>query len=328
MGIWKRFTWKHALGSLALALMLAYPLLGATRYTLHLGNLFFIWAVVASYWNLLNGYTGITSLGNVGFMAIGGYTSAILAKSLGLSPWIAMPISGLLTMLIVTTLVGLPTLRLKGIYIALLTLIFSDSLPSIISMSREVSGGGMGLHSIPLFIPGMEKMEAYYIGFAFFIVAHIVLYFVIHSNTGLGFMALRDSEDLAKALGVNFFRERIKVFALSSLVTGLAGSFYVHSLSDISPAMLGIEQFLLSITMWELGGIGTFVGPILGSGIIVFGSEFLRLAGTLRLALLGILICAIVLFWPGGIMEGVGRIEAWIAGLRSRRAEPKTEPAG
>jgi branched-chain amino acid transport system permease protein len=328
MDILRRLTWKHWFGALALVLILLYPLAGASRYMLHLGGLFFIWCVVASYWNLLNGYTGITSLGNVGFMAIGGYTSAILAKSLGVSPWLAVPAAGLFTMVVVTTLVGLPTLRLKGIYVALLTLIFADSLPSVISQLREISGGGMGLHSIPLFLPDMQKMEGYYIGFVFFIIAQFVLYRVIHSNTGTAFMALRDSEDLAQSLGVNFFRERIKVFALSSLMTGAAGGFYVHTLGDISPAMLGIEQFLLTITMWELGGIGTFFGPIIGSAIIVFGSEFLRLAGTLRLALLGILICAIVLFWPGGIMEGVVRIEGWIQSRRQRRRPAEIEPAG
>ncbi len=113
------------------------------------------------------------------------------------------------------------------------------------------------------------------------------------------------------------------MFALSSLLTGIAGGFYVHSLGDISPTTLGIEPFLLTIAMMELGGIGTFPGPILGAAVIVFGNEFLRLAGTLRLTLLGGLICLIILFFPGGIMQFVDQMEAWIRVLLVKRQEKR-----
>lgn len=93
----------------------------------------------------------------------------------------------------------------------------------------------------------MEKVHAYYICFVFFLVVMWVIYRTIHSNTGLAFVALRDSENLATTLGINRYKERLKVFALSSLLTGLAGGFYVHSLGDISPTTLGIEPFLLGM---------------------------------------------------------------------------------
>jgi len=312
MDVLKRFTWRNVVIALAFTFTVLYPLIGGKPYTLHLFILFFVWGVVAANWNLLTGYAGITSLGNVGFLAAGGYVSGILAKSLGLSPWIAIPIGGAASMVLVTVFLGLPALRLKGIYIALLTLIFADSLPSILTQTRDITGGAMGLHDIPPFFNGMEKIHAYYICFAFFLIAQYIIYRTIHSSTGLAFVALRDSEHFAASLGVNRFRERLKVFALSSLLTGMAGGFYVHSLGDISPTTLAIEPFLLAITMMELGGMGTFFGPILGSAIIVFGSEFLRLAGTLRLSLLGALICVIVLFFPGGLMQLVEQLERWV----------------
>jgi branched-chain amino acid transport system permease protein len=308
----KKLTWRNIVLTLAFVFTILYPLIGGKSYTLHLFILFFIWGIVASSWNLLTGYAGISSLGNVGFLAVGGYVSGILAKNLGLSPWITIPIGGIAAMVLVTLLLGLPALRLKGIYIALLTLIFADSLPSILTQTREVTGGAMGLHDIPPFFDGMEKAHAYYICFVIFLIAHYVIYRVVNSTTGLAFMALRDAEPFAASLGVNRLRERLKVFALSSLLTGIAGGFYVHSLGDISPTTLAIEPFLLAITMMELGGMGTFFGPILGSAIIVFGSEFLRLAGTLRLSLLGGLICAIVLFFPGGLMQLVDQVERWV----------------
>jgi len=157
----------------------------------------------------------------------------------------------------------------------------------------------------------MEKVHAYYICMAFFVVAMYIIYRIIHSNTGLAFVALRDSENFASTLGVSRYRERLKVFAVSSFMTGIAGGFYVHSLGDISPTTLSIEPFLLALAMIELGGVGTFFGPIMGAGAIVFGNEFLRLAGTLRLTLLGALICLIILFYPGGLMQLITQASQW-----------------
>ena len=131
-------------------------------------------------------------------------------------------------------------------------------------------------------------------------------------------MALRDSREFATALGVNEYKEKIKVFAISAFLTGIAGGFYVHYLGDISPTTLAIEPFLLTIAMMEMGGIGRFPGAVLGAIIIVFGNEFLRLAGTLRLALLGALICLIILFFPGGLMQLVDWIDTRIDRWRNR----------
>lgn len=315
----KNFNWRSALYILVIAFILLYPWLGASSYNKHLFILFFIWAIVASNWNLMMGYAGINSLGNIGFMAIGGYTAGILAKSFGVSPLLTVPIAGIVTSLIVTVALGLPALRLSGIYIALLTLIFADTLPSLLTQTREITGGAMGLHEIPPFYPGMDKTGAYYICLVFFLIVLFVIYRVIHSSTGMAFVALRDSENFAYCLGVNKFKERLKVFALSSLLTGAAGGMYVHALGDISPTTLGIEPFLLTIAMIELGGVGTFFGPILGAAVIVFGNEFLRLAGTLRLTLLGALICTIILFYPGGVIQLFNVIEHQIEKLLKRK---------
>jgi branched-chain amino acid transport system permease protein len=311
--------WKAVLAVVVVALLVAWPYLGANRFLLHLGSLFFIWVVVASYWNLLNGYAGILSLGNLGFFAVGAYVSSVTARELGLSPWLTVGIGGLVTMVVVTVLLGLPVLRLRGIYIALLTLVFADALPSIISILREWTGGGVGLLGIPTFLPGLEKWQAYYITLAFAVAALAVLYRIVHGRTGMAFVALRDSEDFAVALGVSRFRQGLKVFAISAFVTGLAGGFFAHTLGQISPGMLGIDQFLMVVAMWLLGGAGTFLGPILGAAIITFGNEYLRVAGSLRLGLLGGLIVLTVLFFPGGIMQLVDRVAGLVRG-RGKRA--------
>lgn len=280
---------------------------------MHIMILFFIWSSVASNWNLLMGVAGISSLGNIGFMAVGGYASGILAKQFGWSPWGCMFLGGLTSMGIVTLLVGLPALRLSGIYVALLSLIFADSLPTILTQTRAVTGGAMGLHNIPPFFNEITRVQAYYIVFCFFIFIHGVIFWIIRSSTGLAFVALRDSKEFATSLGISEYKEKIKVFAMASFMTGLCGGFYAHYLGDISPTTLAIEPFLLTIAMMELGGIGSFMGPILGSAVIVFGNEFLRFAGTLRLAILGGLICATILFFPGGIIQLIEWIDQKIS---------------
>jgi len=319
--------WKTITLGLAFVFLLVYPLSAPSSYLKHLFILFFIWAVVAINWNLLIGYTGISSLAGIGFLAIGAYTSGILSKTFEISPWITILIGGIFTSLLVTIFLGFPALRLSGIYITLLTLIFADTLPSILSQTRGVTGGAMGLHGVPGFFEGMTKTQAYYVCFVFFLIVIYIIYRVVNSPTGLAFVALRDHENFAHSLGVDKFRERIKVFALSSFLTGVAGGVYIHVLGDISPATLGIEPFLLTVAMVELGGVGTLVGPVLGAFVIVFGNEFLRLAGTFRLALLGAMICITVLFFPGGLMQLIGHAEKqlpkWWRYLSGRSFLPK-----
>ena len=242
--------------------------------------------------------------------------SGILAKTFGWSPWICIPLGALASMAIVTLCVGLPALRLSGIYIAVLSLIFADALPTILTQTRSITGGAMGLHDVPPLFEGITRVQSYYITFGVFLAVLFVIHRTIHSSTGLAFMALRDAPEFAKSLGINEYKEKIKVFALTSFLTGLTGGFYVHYLGDISPTTLAIEPFLLTIAMMEMGGIGRFPGAVLGAVIIVFGNEFLRLAGTLRLGLLGGLICAIILFFPGGLMQFVDWIDGWIKGRK------------
>lgn len=318
---------SRALLVVAGALLVAWPYLGADRFVLHVASLAFIWAVVASYWNLTNGFAGITSLGNMGFFAIGAYTSAVLAKELDLTPWVTMPLGALVTAALVTVLVGLPVLRLRGIYIALLTLAFADALPSVITIFRGWTGGGIGLLGIPELLEGLEKWQAYYFALAFFALAEVALALVIRGAPGLAFVALRDSEAFAQALGVDRFREGLRVFAISAFFTGFAGALYAHVLGQVSPAMLGIEQFLMVISMWMLGGAGTLLGPVLGAAIITFGNEYLRVAGSLRLGLLGLAIVVTVLFFPGGIMELIGRVRTRGAPARASSGGSAREPA-
>jgi branched-chain amino acid transport system permease protein len=301
--------WKKMTIGLVFILIALYPLVHGSQYIMHVMIMFFIWAVVASLWDLLAGYAGVLSLGNVGFLLIGGYISGILVKTYGFSPWISILIAGLATMIVVTIVLALPALRLAGIYIALLTISFSNTLPTLLTQTRKFTGGASGLREVPPLWEGIGRIEIYYVMFVVFLIAITIIYRIIHSNAGLAFQALRDDEDLAMSLGVNLYLEKLKVFAICSFFTGVMGGFYVHYLQVISPGTNSLESWMLALCMVFLGGMGRFPGAVIGAFFLTFANEFLQLAGSLRPLLIGVIICALILFLPDGFMQIVDWIE-------------------
>jgi branched-chain amino acid transport system permease protein len=303
-------TWKKTAAAIGLMFIAVYPIIWGNSYIMHIFILFFIWAIVAANWDLAMGYAGISTLGNVAFLMTGAYTSGILSKLCGWSPWLTIFLGGLSSTAIITVFIGLPSLRLRGIYIALLSMMFASALPPVLTSFQHFTGGAMGLADIPPLLPGLTRIKTYYLYFGLFLLMTFLVHRVIRSSTGLAFVALRDAKDMAKALGVDEYREKLKVFGLTSFMTGIAGGFYAHYLGDISPATLGMGPFLLAIAMMELGGMARFPGAILGAAALVFGNEYLRVAGMLRFTLLGALICLTILFFPGGLMELIDRMDA------------------
>lgn len=170
--------------------------------------------------------------------------------------------------------------------------------------------------------PGMERIHAYYLIFAVFLVILVIIHRIVHSNTGLAFQAMRDDEELALSLGVNLYFEKIKVFAVCSFFTGVMGGVYVHYLSSISPATNSLESFMLAMCMIFLGGLGRFPGAVIGALFLTFTNEFLQLTGTLRPLLIGGIICVLILYLPKGFMQIVDWIDRKI-GKRSSNSPMK-----
>ena len=309
------FNWRSVIILAVLIIITILPLFTQSPYILHLFNVFFIWSIVVSNWNLIMGYAGIWSMANVAFLVIGCYSSALLSLHTGLPPLICIPLSGLITMLTAILFIGLPSLRLRGIYIALLSMIFANMLLDILKITRRVTGGSIGLPEVSPLFDGITLIQSYYINFICFIILLLAVYWIIKSKSGLAFMALRDANEMAKALGVSEYREKLKVFALSSFMTGIAGGLYVHYTRIASPDLLYISTFLMAIAMMVVGGMGRFPGGVLGAALFVFGGEWLRLFGIVRLTIMGGLICMFILFFPGGIMELFERMVSRITKL-------------
>ena len=304
-----KLDWKTSAIALCLILMGLYPVVHGNMYILHVMIMFFIWASICTLWDLMAGYAGILSLSNIGFVMIGAYFSGIFSKLYGIPPFIAILFAATVTMIVVTVVLALPALRMTGIYLALLTIVFADTLPSLISMAGKYTGGTIGLREVPLLWAGMTRPGAYYALFIVFLATSFITWKIIRSRTGLAFQALRDNDELAISLGVNIFKEKLKVFAVCSFLTGMMGGFYVHYLGVVSPGTNSLDSFMLAMCMIFLGGLGRFPGPIIGAFFLTVATQLLQLAGTWRPLLVGVLICSLIMFLPGGFMQIVDWID-------------------
>ena len=279
---------------------------------LHVMNILimcFIWGVVAAAWDLIMGFAGIFTFGQVAFYVIGAYGSAILTRYSGLSPWLGFVAGGLIAA-IIGVLVGLPCLKLKGAYIALVTfavhMILEPFLKSDVGKAIG-TGGPQGIMHIPeLTLFGyayntLELVPWFYTVFVISFIALFVIYKIIHSPMGLAFLAVRDAEVFAKSIGINDFRYKLMVFGISAFLTGMIGGVYAHYVGMLSVRLLGLDLFLILMVMLVLGGMGRFPGAVIGAFIAVFISEELRPLETYRNVVFGALVVFLVLLMPQGI---------------------------
>lgn len=295
------------LGSLVLFSLL--PLvLGDNRTIMHLLVLGFIWGVVAAAWDLIMGYARVLSFGQIAFFAIGGFTSAILTERLGISPWLGILAGGGLTAAI-GLLIALPCLRLRGIYVAIVTFAVHLVLPTLLTAGAAIgTGGSRGLTGLaPLYVGAytfsrLEMVPWYYVAFGIFVLFLFAIYKIINSTTGLAFMALRDSEPLAKNLGINQYRHLLMVFGISAFITGIMGAFYAHYISAMTPAIFRLEVFLLALAMVMLGGAAAFPGAVIGAFTIIFINYNLLPLGGWRLIILGTILVTVMMVLPEGLV--------------------------
>lgn len=316
--------------TISFCLCMAPIFLHGNLYIMNILTICLIWAVVAASWDLIMGFAGIFSFGQVAFFVTGAYGSAILTIKFGISPWFGIFAGGVIAS-VIGVLVCLPCLRLKGAYIALATfavhMILEPILKSKIGISIG-SGGAQGLLTIPALSLGkytftnMEPVYSFYAALVIFFVSVIIIYKIIFSAWGLAFLALRDSEDFAKSLGVNDFKYKLLVFGVSAFLTGCVGGFYAHYVQVLSTRILSFDLFLTLMVMLVLGGIGLFPGAVIGALIATFFSEILRPLETYRGLVFGGTVVLLVLFMPQGIMGLIFQDRGWGLVKRMGRALP------
>ena len=296
------------LGSLLIFALLPLAI-GDDRSLMHLLIMSFIWATVAASWDLIMGYARVYDFAHLAFFGFGGYTSAMLTVHFGISPWLGILAGGGLT-LALSLLIALPCLRLRGMYVGMVTFAVALILPQLARAGIAIgTGGSWGLTNLPpLHVGGYtftvpELVPWYYVALAMFAGFGFAIYKIINSPIGLAFVALRDSEPFAKTLGVNDYRFMFIMFGISAFIAGVAGAFYSHYIGVIDPGIFNLSNFLFGFVILMLGGLASFPGAVIAAFPLVFLNNALLPLLELRLVILGAIILGVMIFLPRGIME-------------------------
>jgi branched-chain amino acid transport system permease protein len=310
---------------LVVALAAGLGLTLRNEYLLHVLILTFIWCTVVAAWDLVMGYAGILNFAQLVFFAAGGYAAGMISIQAGITPALAIPLAAVIVAGLGIA-VGAPCLRLRGEYVVLFTFAVHLATPTLLEQGRSIGTGGSGglMGMPPLRVLGhvfysRDKVGWYFatLGLAA-LSCYFIYYVVLKKKSGRAFIALRDAETSAKALGVNEYGFKLLVFALSAAITGLAGAFYTSYVGLITPSVLGNEFFLIVMAMLSIGGLGRYPGVLVGAVIVTLGNEALRAVGEYRLLIVGIVLVFTILFMPDGLVEGMRRLWAHVQKYRHR----------
>lgn len=303
--------------ALALIFLVCLPLFVGT-YTLHLMILIFFYAYLGQSWNILGGYAGQLSLGHATFLGLGAYTSTLLFIHLGLTPWLGIFIGAVLATLC-GILISFMSFHfgLKSHFFALATIAFAEIFRLFANTIQWV-GGAQGLllplkGNAPAVFQFIEKDPYYYIALAMMILSTAIVYFLQRSRYGYYFIAIRENEEAAKALGINTLRCKILATAISAFLTAMGGTFFAQYVLYIDPSgsfgvMVSVEIVLRTI----VGGTGTLFGPILGSFALTPLSDLIQsVVGVGRsgvyMMVYGVILMTVCLVMPNGIFPYLKR---------------------
>jgi len=293
----------------------------------------FFFAMLAVSWDLLVGRTGQISLGHALFFGIGAYGTALLYKYFELPPWATIPIAVLIGISI-SPLIGLPCLRVKGPYLALVTMALPLILSAVIKYGPviPITGGEMGLGPLPSLIPTeiFEKMgfsyrqslplvelANYYLALVLLFVSSIVLYKIANSKTGMVFVSILDDELASKACGINVTRYKLMAFTISASFATLTGAVFAHLIAIVNPWFLTLTLSFSPVIVTFLGGIGTIYGPLVGAHIYIILDRYLLekmiqlpyLTYTqwmyTKLLIFAAIVIVLIIKWPRGIARFV-----------------------
>ena len=254
-----------------------FPLI-ADSYITYLINISMIAIIAAMGLNILTGYTGQISLGHAAFIAIGAYTSGILTSTVGLTFWLALPAAGLVTAFF-GMLVGIPALRLKGLYLIMATMAFSFIVEHVLVRWNSLTNGLSGM-SVPY--PSIGKFSIdddtsyYYLLLIVTILAVAFAKNLFRTRPGRAFIAIRDQHVAAKVMGINLTKYKVLSFIISSFYAGIAGSLYAHYLTSITPEHFSLMLSIEYIAMIIVGGMGSILGAIYGALFITLLPEILK----------------------------------------------------
>jgi branched-chain amino acid transport system permease protein len=298
-------------GIVVLILLILFPLAFSKPFPQHVMILVFMFGMMAVAWNIMGGYAGMFSFGQVAFFGIGAYTSSFLLITYHINPWLGLVVGGLIAALVAAA-IGYPCSNLRGHYFAIASIAFGEIVRTHFNNWKLVGAAeGMTLpmleESFRNFMFHSSKLPYYYIMLAFLIISLVVCYIVATSKMGYYFRAIKESHDVAKVLGINVVWYRLIAIMISAFLTAMAGTFYAQYVLYLDPESVLILPISIQIVLISmLGGAGSIMGPVIGAAILMPVSEITRVMlghkGTgIDMIIYGALITLISVYQPKGV---------------------------
>lgn len=281
-----------------------------------------IYFIIALSLNLVTGFIGQFALGQAGFMCVGAYTTAIMIIHLKMPLFIAIILGGLVTA-VFGFLIGAPTLRLRGDYLAIVTLGFGEIIRVIMINLGSLTGGAAGLKGVPPFSKTgdflLDALIRFTWVFAFAIVTLVIISNLIKSSPGRAIVSIREDEIASNSMGINVSYYKVFAFMLSAFFAGIGGGLYAAYFGYLNPMMFTWLSSVNFVVIIVLGGLGSITGTVIASVAFTYIQEWLRVFKDFRLVIFGLALIFIMLFWQKGLMGNkefsvVGFVRKLLAG--------------
>lgn len=299
---------ENLVSAVAIALGLLFPIVFRNEYFITVGIYIGLYGILSLSVNLITGYTGIVVLGQAAFYAVGAYTSAILAQRFHLDFLITLPAAVLLSFC-AGLLIGIPTLRMTGRYLSIVTLGFGEIVRVIAHNWDSLTGGPFGLKDIPahkiLGFTLTTRTQRYYLIFILLVLVALLIRNLTNFRIGRVMAAIKGDEMAAQSMGVNLYKYKVLIFATSAAIAGVAGAFFPHFVGYIDAASFSADISMNTLGMTILGGLGNISGSILGAIIYNIIPEMLRSFAQHRLIIYGALLVIMIIFRPNGLLGGI-----------------------
>ena len=292
--------------------MLLMPLLSSI-YQTNIMIAALLYVMLALGLNIVVGLAGQLVLGYVAFYAVGAYSYGLLHQFLGWGFWTCLPVGGLLAVLFGLAL-GFPVLRLRGDYLAIVTLGFGEIVRLTLLNWPSLTGGPAGISNIPR--PGLFGMDMdinastiyiYYLVLAAVVLTIVVISRLKNSRVGLALQALREDEIACEAMGIDITRVKLSAFALGSCWAGFAGVIFAAKTTYIDPSSFGFMESAMILSMVVLGGMGSIAGVVIAAMILILAPEYLRAFSEYRMLIFGAIMVVMMIFRPQGLVSGERR---------------------
>ncbi|MGE5344747.1 MAG: branched-chain amino acid ABC transporter permease [Acidithiobacillales bacterium] len=321
-----------------LAVLALFPAVVRDNYYRHLMILFLMWVVIGSGWNLIAGYTGQVSFGDAAFFGTGAYAAGLLSMHLGISAWWGMAVGG-----VAAVAIGLPfgwiCFRMRGAYFALATLALNEVMRNAATIAEGFTGGMVGVLIMPTFV---SKVPYYYIALALAAASIVSVRGIATAKLGYYFVSIREDQDAAESMGIDTHFYKMISLAFAAFWTGMAGTLYMNYMGFIDPSVVFSlhDISIMAILVGIVGGVGTVYGPAVGAFVMIAVQEFFRsgffglfqaigdrtgidaflaLSGIVKeghVLGFGLLVIAVILFLPNGIVGDWEKIRRTVLRLR------------